>query len=64
MGKMFKQSILMILILSISLAATTASAGFLEFQIVESQSFAEVIQMLLLGTSLFTFASLVRKHKK
>lgn len=63
-GKMLKQSILMILILAISLAATTASAGFVELRIVESQSFAEVIQMLLLGTSLFTFASLVRKHKK
>lgn len=61
---MFKQSILMILILTISLAATTASAGFVQLRIVESQSFAEVIQMLLLGTSLFIFASLVRKHRK
>ena len=61
---MLKQSILMILVLAISLAATTAFAGFVQLRIVESQSFAEVIQMLLLGTSLFIFASLVRKHKK
>ena len=61
---MFKQSILMILILAIALTATTASAGFVELRIVDSQSIAEAIQMLLLGSSLFIFASLVRKHKK
>ncbi|WP_419661315.1 uncharacterized protein Dvar_17430 [Desulfosarcina variabilis str. Montpellier] len=64
MGKMFKQSILMILIIAIALTATTASAGFVELRIVDSQSIAEAIQMLLLGSSLFIFASLVRKHKK
>lgn len=61
---MLKQTILMILILAISLAATTASAGFIDLRIVDSQSYAEVIQMSLLGTSLFLFASLVRKHKR
>ena len=61
---MFKQSILMILIIAIALTATTASAGFVELRIVDSQSIAEAIQMLLLGSSLFIFASLVRKHKK
>jgi hypothetical protein len=64
MGKMLKQYVLMILILAISLAATTASAGFMELRIVDSQSYAEIIQLTLLGTSLFLFASLVRKHKK
>jgi hypothetical protein len=60
----FKKAIISLLILSIPLAATTASADFVNESAAIMRHFAEVIHMILLGIGLFAIAALFRKQAK
>ena len=64
MNNVLKRSILLLLTLIIPMTATNASADFLSLNLSDIRHLTEVIQIALLGTGLFIFASFLRSEKK
>jgi hypothetical protein len=62
--KVFKKSIILLLVLFIPMVATSASADFLNSSLGHMRHGTEVIQMFLLGVGLFMLASLFRTGEK